>query len=127
MHKFVSHIEDFDQNLRAACFEYFYWFSRFEFAMKDQGFVRAGHYGEAQVDWNKFVNKHSANYSMSKEAQLLLEKPPQTQTFVNQYCSWESLDLDRAPTELGKVLLVVKTIRNNLSWRKIQPERLGQS
>ena len=78
MKGFLSHIEDFNEELRDACFEFFYWFSRFEFALKDQGFVRAGHYGEAQVNWNEFVEKHSANYSISKEAQLLLEKLPQT-------------------------------------------------
>lgn len=114
MTHFVSHIEDFDGDLRAACFEFFFWFSRFEYALKVSGSVKAGRYGEAQVNWQEFVNKHAAKYAPTDEARALIKSPPKWQTYTNGECAWEDVDLEREKTELGKVLLVVKTIRNNL-------------
>lgn len=110
----LFHIEDFDQDLRVACFEFFFWFSRFEYALKAAGLARAGRYGEAQVSWQEFVKKHAKEYMLSDEAQSLLKDPPQTQTYLNGNCGWDVTNIDREKTELGRVLLVVKTIRNNL-------------
>ena len=114
MNKFVSHIEDFDLDLRIACFEFFFWFSRFEYALKANGWARAGRYGEAQVNWQGFVDKHAGKYALTGEARSLIESPPKCQICVGVDCDWEDLDLEREETELGKVLLLIKTIRNNL-------------
>jgi hypothetical protein len=114
MTHFISHIEDFDGDLRAACFEFFFWFSRFEYALKANGLAKAGRYGEAQVNCQGFVNKHAAKYAPTDEARSLIKSPPKCQTYSNGDCGWEDIDLQRATTELGKVLLVVKTIRDNL-------------
>ena len=73
-----------------------------------------GRYGEAQVNWQEFDDKCAAKYSLSDEALSLIRDPPQSQTYINGHCGWEETVLDREKTELGKVLLVVKTIRNNL-------------
>lgn len=114
MNQFLSHVEDYGEDLRALCFEFFYWFSRFEYALKERGYVKAGRYGEAQVAWGRFASERAGEYSLSTEAKYLVEDPPQSQKYINGHCGWEETELDREKTELGKVLLVVKTIRNNL-------------
>ena len=114
MTRFLSHIDDFDDALRTCCFAYFYWFSRLEYALKENGFCSSGRYGQAQVDWRKFIKSHANDFTAPKEGKKLLANPPQWQTYQVGRCGWEALNLDREATELGKVVLIVKTIRNNL-------------
>lgn len=111
---FLSHLEDFPNELKLTCFEFFYWFSRFEFALKEGGYVKRGPYDAALPDWNKFRDKFSTAYAVSQEARLLLADPPQQQTFEDGHCKWEKTDLSREQSDLGKVILIIKTIRNNL-------------
>ena len=48
---FLSHLEDYPNDLRLKCFEVFYWFSRFEFALKENGYLKEGPYSAALPDW----------------------------------------------------------------------------
>lgn len=114
MSKYLSHIEDFDEPLRAKCFEYFYWFSRFEFALKENNFARAAWHGGAEVDWTKFVEEFADSYSYCAAASDLIKKPPNRQVFQYGSCQWSPMDLSKQSTNLGKVVLIVRTIRNNL-------------
>ena len=111
---FVFRYEDYPNDLRLKCFEFFYWFSRFEFALKENGYVKEGSYHAALPEWEKFRDTHSDNYITSPEASTLLEAPPQRQVLVGNTCKWEKTNLSREKTTLGKVILVLKTIRNNL-------------
>ena len=111
---FLSHYKDYPNDLRLKCFEFFYWFSRFEFALKENGYVKEGSYNAALPDWEKFRDTHSDNYITSPEASTLLEAPPQRQVLVGNMCKWEKTNFSQEKTTLGKVILVLKTIRNNL-------------
>jgi len=111
---FLSHYEDYPNDLRLKCFEFFYWFSRFEFALKENGYLKKGPYDAALPNWEKFRDTYSKNYTASPRATALLAAPPQRQVVVGNSCKWEKTDLNREKTDLGKVILVLKTIRNNL-------------
>jgi len=106
--------KDYTNDFRDKCFEFFYWFSRFEFALKAKGYVKEGSYNAASPDWEKFSREYSGNYTSSHEARSLLLAPPQRQAFAHSSWKWEKINLDRAKTDLEKVILVLKTIRNNL-------------
>lgn len=107
-------IDDYDNDLRSTCFEFFYWFSRLEFALKENEFGTAGRYGDAQVHWRKFIENHSKDFHATREGRLLVKHPPKRQIYADDRCGWEPLNLAREKTDLGKVVLVIKTIRNNL-------------
>ncbi len=111
---FLSHYKDYPNDLRLKCFDFFYWFSRFEFALKENGYAKKGPYDAALPDWEKFRDTCSENYIASREASNLLAAAPKRQVLVGNTCKWEKTDLSREKTDLGKVILVLKTIRNNL-------------
>jgi hypothetical protein len=110
----LIHHGDYSNDLRLTCFDFFYWFSRFEFALKESGRVTAGRYNEALPDWNGFIKEWSPKYVASEEALRLLRAPPRRQVVVSGHCDWGDLNLDAEKTLLGKVVLALKTIRNNL-------------
>ncbi len=114
MTRLLSHFADFDDALRELCFSYFYWFSRLEFALKENDFGSPGRFGEAQVDWRKYIDTCASDFKAPREGRKLLADPPKWQTYQNGRCGWQELNLDREATELGKVVLIAKTIRNNL-------------
>ena len=111
---FLSHIGDYQAELKLKCFEYCYWFARFEFALKENGFVKNGPYDAALADWDKFRNRFASVFTPSSNEVALLSSPPQRQVLADGRAEWQTTSLDRESSELGKVILVLKTIRNNL-------------
>jgi hypothetical protein len=78
----LMHYGDYPNELRLTCFDFFYWFSRFEFALKECGYFREGRYGEALPDWTRFIEERANEYGMTQEARELLEAPPRRQVVV---------------------------------------------
>ncbi len=110
----LMHLDDFSDDMRLQFFEYFYWFSRFEFALKENGYIREGQYGVALPDWNRYRDDFSEQYESCPAAALLLDAPPLCQMYENHGYRWEVINLNREQSQLGKVILVLKAIRNNL-------------
>jgi hypothetical protein len=113
--RFLTHLEDFPSDLRQCCFEFFYWFSRFEFALKENKYVIKGHNGSAAPAWNKFEVDFAPAYQATKEAEELIASPPQRQVYAGpgRYV-WKDTNLSQKRTPLGKAIFIIKTIRNNL-------------
>jgi hypothetical protein len=107
-------LDEFNDELKIASFEFFYWYSRFEYALKENGYIKSGRYKEVFPDWNKFKLEHAIEFSPTQEFSTLREAPPQCQAYRDDRCVWEELILDREETELGQALLILRTIRNNL-------------
>ena len=97
-------------------FEFFFSFSRFESALKENGFLKSKKPGvRADPSWELFVLQWERGYTSSASAQSLIALSPQTQVVA------EGGRLDWTPTvpkdsmsELGVVVLMLKTVRNNL-------------
>lgn len=107
---------DVDEKLSALAFDFFYWFSRFEFALKENGYLKSRKVGaKAEAGWIAFVEKWHAQYTASTEASALLAEPPKQQivSLDNGLC-WEAVEFDKCGSELAKVILLLKTVRNNL-------------
>lgn len=108
--------EVLDKELKELTFEFFYWFSRFEFSLKENGILKTSKEGaNAEPGWEKFVSEFSAKFSHSEETKRLLHLNPKRQK-VTKYSTlkWEYVGMNDHPSELGKVVLLVKTVRNNL-------------
>ena len=50
-------------DITAFAFEFFFWFSRFEFALKENAYLESHSPGaKADPGWREFVKKHEARY-----------------------------------------------------------------
>jgi len=97
-------------------FEFFYFFSRFEFCLKENGYLKSCKVGAiAEPGWDDFVKKYSQTYDPSGEARWLLASPPEKQIVVAKgELRWRPVGVENCSSELDKVALMVKTVRNNL-------------
>lgn len=108
--------EDIDSGLTAVAFEYFYWFSRFEFALKENQYLKSHKAGcKAEPGWDAFVKKFESVYTISSEAGLLLKIAPKVQVVgVGSSIAFVDGGYNKLNSDLAKVVHALKVIRNNL-------------
>ena len=112
--KLMENMTDNDE-LKPIIYEFFFKFSRFEFALKEYKYRKPGKYNyNAEPDWNSFVNDFEKAYQASASATKLLQNPPRKQIIKNGNLDWEDLSFGKSYSLLKKVTLSIKTIRNNL-------------
>jgi hypothetical protein len=105
-----------DGELESLAFDFFYWFSRFEFALKEKAYLQSHVVGERAVPgWDEFVNAWSAAYQASaSSAQLLALAPKRQVVAANDALQWKDENFNGCGTELAKVVRLLKNVRNNL-------------
>lgn len=108
--------DEISEELKESSFEYFYWFSRFEFVLKENGFLKSEDQGaKAEPSWGKFKDKFKDQYNASSEAKALIDLHPKRQVVsVGRSLEWIPVGLDHCTNELCKVITMLCTIRNNL-------------
>ncbi|MBO2582758.1 hypothetical protein [Shewanella algae] len=108
--------EDIQSDLKNLAFDFFYWFSRFEFALKENKFLKREGDGEnAEPGWDTFVERYNQTFQHSEQTMRLLELSPKRQKVgPNLDLEWRNVGLDDCRSELCKVIRLLKTIRNNL-------------
>jgi hypothetical protein len=99
-------------NQELVC-EFFAVFARFEFALKESGYVH-GVAGRASPDWKRYKVdcklKMDTTDPLHAHIRYLLAHPPQVQD-VN--LKWSTVAL-KAATDEGKALEAIQRVRNNL-------------
>ncbi len=108
--------EDVTCELRDLAFEFFFRFTRFEFALKENGYLKSRNPGaRAEPGWDPFVARWHQGYHGSEEARRLIDAAPKRQV-VGPTASpeWENVDLRECQSELGRVVRLLQTVRNNL-------------
>lgn len=112
----MSEHDNIQDDVKDLAFEFFYRFARFEFALKDNGKVKPGrHHRIAEPDWNAFITDFHAEYRLSEAARELLDSPPDVQRYKDGNAwDWEPLILNKNESDLSRIVLVIKTVRNNL-------------
>lgn len=106
--------QDIPDDLRELCIEYFFMFSRFEYALKENGYLKTSKYKNAQPSWKKFVAEYGPIYVLSDEARKLLNNPPNRHIVQDGCCQWEKVDFTNFSSDLDKIVFILKTIRHNL-------------
>lgn len=107
---------DIPGELSVLAFNFFYWFSRFEFALKENGYLKSTVPGErAEPGWDAFVAKWAAGYVASGDVNVLLEAPPARQVIgLGGELTWKAVGLEDCTSDLARVARLLKTVRNNL-------------
>lgn len=96
--------------------EFFVVFARFEFALKDAGFVFSDH-GRASPDWHAFQDEVAEVFVDPSPAETtafhaLTDEPPWRQMLRNGRISWEPTRLDGPP--VVQALAAARQVRHNL-------------
>ena len=107
---------DVAPDLSSIAFNFFFWFSRFECALKEGGYLKSHVVGsKAEPGWEEFIQKWHAEYECSMEAKVLLNARPERQMVGHgSNLTWQAVDLSNCKTELAQVVRLLQTVRNNL-------------
>ncbi len=99
-----------------AAAKLFACFSRFEFALKECGYIKADGYGGAEPDWDKFSKLDGLPAVLQQlrakgTAAELLQHPPKRQVVDGVHWKWA----DAPPiVDAATFVRAVKRVRNNL-------------
>ncbi len=104
----------YEGDVKGLVYEFFLKFSRFEFSLKASGFVRTGMRKAAVADWKKFYQKFGADYHVDDKEKQLLKTPPNRQVYIDQKISWQDFEFPADSTDLEKITLALRSMRNNL-------------
>jgi len=107
------------QSHRSLCFEFFVVFTRFEYALKRNGFCRSNESGDViGVDWDKAAASlektcgHEITQFRSSGA-YIFSVPPRKQTRTGQDFTWRDSNTETMG-EARRALHLLSTVRNNL-------------
>lgn len=114
------------KQLKDDIFTFFCIFSRFEFALKESGFLANKNHAEA--NWGSFVNTYKGQFSVSNEAKKSFwyltdaDTRPNKQKVIKTIedghevlsTQWEQFNMDAGAPDLQKVTDAIKVVRNNL-------------
>lgn len=102
--------------LTQKAFDFFFWFSRFEAALKESGFLKSEAEGDvAEPSWEKFIGIHADQYEITDSGRRLLELAPERQIVgLGKRLTWRQVDVGNCQSELCKVVRMLKTLRNNV-------------
>lgn len=107
--------EEVDEDLRPLVFEFFFWFSRFESALKESGWLQSKAVGApARPDWQGFVLACAKNYSPSVAARQLVAANPLKQVIGEHGLTFADVVFADRASQLERVTVLLKTVRNNL-------------
>lgn len=108
--------ENVPSNLTSLAFEFFFWFSRFEFALKENGYLVSHSPGaKAAPGWREFVEKYEAQYAPSDNVKKLVALSPKEQLVGRgNTLKWGSVVFRDDVLGLREVVYLLKTVRNNL-------------
>lgn len=109
-------MDEIESDVKSASFEFFYWFSRFEFALKENGCLKDTTLGaKAEPNWDCFLVRHSEHYSPSSDASELLKLHPKRQIIgEGGTLTWKPVGVAHCNNSLCCIITMLKAIRNNL-------------
>ncbi len=108
--------EQINDELKQLAFGFFYYYSRFEFALKEHKYLKNEEIGEtADAGWEKLVKKFAQVYVASESAKKLIGLHPKRQIVsVGLELNWRPVGIAHCNNDLCRVVVMLKTIRNNL-------------
>ncbi|MBB3562062.1 hypothetical protein FHX06_003393 [Rhizobium sp. BK512] len=110
----MRHVEVKDDLWPLIC-NFFFWFSRFESALKENNWLKSDTIGAtALADWKSFVEAYAGDYAPSDAAERLIAANPQKQIVTEGGLTFTDVTFKDSDSQLDRVALLLKTVRNNL-------------
>src|SRR5690606_14592959 len=94
--------EDVQGELKEIAFDFFYWFSRFEFALKESRLLKRNDVGEnAEPGWDAFIERYAHIFKHSEQTRELLELNPKRQRVgPHSVVEWKEVGMSDCQSDL---------------------------
>lgn len=105
---------------RELAWEFFVFFSRFEYALKRTPCYLTGNESHAQPNWDRFGSDYDREYAARATdashaaSAYFKEDPPRRQIVGENGLAWSDPLIYKGGPELVWLLLMIRTVRNNL-------------
>lgn len=97
--------DEISRELRDLAFDFFYWFSRFEFALKEAPYLEDDKVGaRAMPGWEKFFADWQGRYTLTPASQKLIDAKPHRQVVGPNGLDFAEVRFDDKPSDLVKVI-----------------------
>jgi hypothetical protein len=107
--------DEITKEIERLAFDFFYWFSRFEFALKVRGHLKSREPGAvAQPNWEDFVDAWEERYELSEAGSALIAANPKRQIVGPYELEFRPNQFNQGASDLEKVARFARTVRNNL-------------
>lgn len=107
--------DDIPDDLKRLAFDFFYWFSRFEFALKEARILKSRDVGaKAEAGWTDFIARYRNVYQPSVAARALIDARPQRQIVGAVDLEYCDVCFNPGASDLERVVRLSQTVRNNL-------------
>ena len=100
-------------------FRFFIFFAKFEFSLKVSGFA-IGDIQRVSPDWDNYAQSikdsfdKTVNKGLAEAVDYFLLNPPWRQVLIDGGVAWDSIAPDSSLSEIERVLLLIRRVRNNL-------------
>lgn len=107
--------EDIPNDLRTLVYDFFFWFSRFEFALKEARILRNSEPGaNAEPGWTRFIIDNKDSYQINTAGRSLIAANPQRQIVTEVDLDFRDVGFNPSASDLERVVRLAQTVRNNL-------------
>lgn len=97
--------DEISDELRPLVYEFFFWFSRFEYALKEARFLKYPNVGDrAEPGWNKFISECKNGYRLSPAGEALVAANPKRQFVTADGLDFREVGFDGGASDLERVV-----------------------
>lgn len=107
--------DEVPNKLRPLVYDFFFWFSRFEFALKEARILKNLEPGaNAEPGWTRFINDRKDHYRIGAAGEALIAANPQRQVVTESDLDFRDVGFNPNASDLERVVRLAQTVRNNL-------------
>ncbi len=107
--------DEIPDDLRPLVYDFFFWFSRFEYALKEARILKYPEPGaNAEPGWTRFIDEHKGAYQLGSAGQTLIAANPQRQIVTATDLDFRDVGFNPGASDLERVVRLANTVRNNL-------------
>lgn len=102
-------------DLRPLVYDFFFWFSRFEYALKGARILKNSEPGaNAEPGWTRFINERKDSYQIGAAGKALIAANPQRQIVTAADLDFREVGFNPDASDLERIVRLAQTVRNNL-------------
>jgi hypothetical protein len=107
--------DEIPDDLRPLVYDFFFWFSRFEYALKEARFLKNPEPGaNAEPGWRRFINERKDNYQIGPAGKALITANPKRQIVTAADLDFRDVGFNPGASDLEHVVHLAQAVRNNL-------------
>lgn len=107
--------DEIPEDLRPLVYDFFFWFSRFEYALKEARILKNPEPGaSAEPGWTRFINEFKDSYQIGAVGEALIAANPQRQIVTAADLDFRDVGFNPGASDLERIVRLAQTVRNNL-------------